>query len=675
MASSPSTQRDLINSNWLFLNLAMKLDSSLHPKLNTQLKNFKLFNKSCALTEREELIPVGSCMDGSKINIPTDYGDIDILLVPRKHVLDEKLFNYDPDYPAFLHVRGEKDHAQIFKNVQLVNGHVPVMVLKQIQRNYFHLVSLSIYATMSNGIRPRKDRTISVVKRSGVGLEFVKLDVGNFDCKDSVGQLWKHVNKIRLLKKSMDSIIDVLTGFWLNKDEDEQMQTKTCKHVPKECSVEHEEIDPEDGEVTIRYDNNLDIDEPDESYEDNDDSKGSMPLANESNFNDGDPDDQSVSLPKLMSADFVPAFKFDDWPRPAAEWKTRKRQWPSEEIVQKVVECGCHIVSKRPLFSDLNGDPTKEDNSPESDKTNTFFRLSFSRCELILANSLTESQKYCWRVLKAYQKKYLGTEPKVLASYHWKNIVFWVSEETDPSFWTEDNVLFGVCKALDFMIKCLRERFIPVYFVRNENLIAGCRQEVIEEALAKVISIRNDPIGKLQFFLENPPQSPPYRVSRTELTPSPEKINRTSEYVVDVIADLVRQVPENARDEDFLAGFSCKMLELWQEAKTRINEHVTSNQTSVVLGNVDHLIKQIVDKHENKSSEVGDSIAKTAVKIAGSMLPILANKTGNTAYIKRGAIRAVSGIATAFCEDKPVDPNKVVGGFISFFTSTIDDRL
>ncbi|XP_052799188.1 uncharacterized protein LOC128230789 [Mya arenaria] len=701
----------------VFLDLAIKIDSSLHPNLQVQLKEVKLMNGMFAVMDMEELIPVGSCMDGSKVNTPTDYGDVDILLVPKKYVLNEQLFDYDPNYPAFLHVRGDSDHANIFKNVKLVDDcHVPVMVLKQIQKHFFRLVTYFVHGTTSGGT-PGNGGTFNTVKRSGVGLEFAKLDVNNFDLNGFVGQQWKGVDKLRILGKLIDSSLDVFIDFGLNKGKEKPMTRRKGKKVKKECTstniilsaamkavdvftgkykeeqsdadspnscyskndyFEETEIDPENGDVTIRYINNLDIDESDESDEDSDDISASMPVAIESNYDDEDSDDKKVFLPKVSSADLVPAFKFDDWPRPAAEWMTRKREWPSEEIVQKVVECGCHIVSKRPLFLELNGDPTNEDNSPESDKTNTFFRLSFSQCELILAKSLTETQKCCWRILKAYQKAFLGTEPKVLASYHWKNVVFWVSEETDPSFWTEDNVLFGVCKALDFMIRCLQERFIPVYFVRNENLIAGCKHEVIDKALARVISIRKNPIGYLQLFIESPPQSLPYRVSNTALKTALKNKNSKVEYVLDTMVDSVRDFPKLATDEDFYSRLPCKMLEFWQLMKYDMEETVTSNKFCEFIGNVDTLLNKVVSKlhsEEDKSADDEDSITKTVVETAGNILSSITGETSKYAHINREAIHALTESATAFCEEKSVDHQKAFGGVLSALTSTIDERL
>lgn len=74
------------------------------------------------------------------------------------------------------------------------------------------------------------------------------------------------------------------------------------------------------------------------------------------------------------------------------------------------------------------------------------------QCEVVLSKSLSEALLLCWRVLKAYKKAYIGREPKVLAYYLWKNVVFWLFEAIGPEVWTDDTLLESVCKALDLMI-------------------------------------------------------------------------------------------------------------------------------------------------------------------------------------------------------------------------------
>lgn len=211
------------------------------------------------------------------------------------------------------------------------------------------------------------------------------------------------------------------------------------------------------------------------------------------------------------------AFKFEGWPVVANEWRSRQRKWPSVDTVQNVLQSGCQIVAKRPLFPHLKGDPKNEDHSPEHDRLDPYFRLSFSRCEIVLSKSLNEYQLLIWRVLKAYQKSFLNTSPRVLASYHWKNVVFWVFEETDVTQWTEEVVLPIVCKALDKMVCFLREKFLPQYFIRACNLIDGCREDKIIEVLDRIHAIRENPLQYLIEFFINPPTADQHTVDSTTM--------------------------------------------------------------------------------------------------------------------------------------------------------------
>ncbi|KAH3794328.1 uncharacterized protein LOC127837640 [Dreissena polymorpha] len=242
---------------------------------------------------------------------------------------------------------------------------------------------------------------------------------------------------------------------------------------------------------------------------------------------------ETTELPKLMTADIVPAFTIQGWPRVAREWITRQRKWPQKETVMKIVQIGCQIVAKRPLFAELNGDRNNENHSPEVDGNDTCFRLSFSQCELALAKQLSEVPLLCWKILKAYQKAFLRTEPPVLTSYHWKTVLFWIREDTDDSFWSKGNLLNCVIKALDFMINCLEDRFLPVYFVREENLITGCRDDLVVKSLIKVSDIRREPSKFLSMFLKDPPKPDLYIISK-------EKINEylSTECQQNIVEDI-----------------------------------------------------------------------------------------------------------------------------------------
>lgn len=215
---------------------------------------------------------------------------------------------------------------------------------------------------------------------------------------------------------------------------------------------------------------------------------------------------ENINLELISSSDIVPAFNIEGWPFIANEWVYRKRLSPTPDVLIKVLKTKCQIVAKRPLFPELKGNPNSEDHSPEYDKHDTYFRVSFSRCELVLATSFNENQLYVWRVVKAYQKKYFETEPRVLTSYLWKNVVFWVFEKSYSATFAKTCVLPAVVEALDFMIDCLQKRFLPHYFVRKANLLRGCRVKMIDEVCSKVKIVKKNPLQHLKSFFENPPK-------------------------------------------------------------------------------------------------------------------------------------------------------------------------
>ena len=70
--------------------------------------------------------------------------------------------------------------------------------------------------------------------------------------------------------------------------------------------------------------------------------------------------------------DLVLAIKCDGWPLFAQEWSSRSRCWPSDEIVQAIIDDGFHIVCK----SSAEGD----------------FRLSYSNAEMLLIQNLIDLQ-------------------------------------------------------------------------------------------------------------------------------------------------------------------------------------------------------------------------------------------------------------------------------------------
>ena len=94
----------------------------------------------------------------------------------------------------------------------------------------------------------------------------------------------------------------------------------------------------------------------------------------------------SLSNTLIHSQDIVSPIRCFAWPPAAMEWKTRQRKhgWPDERTIALVVESGCDVV---PV--------AHNDNRMDEYQ----WRISFSKAEVILMNSLTPGQQYIYHML------------------------------------------------------------------------------------------------------------------------------------------------------------------------------------------------------------------------------------------------------------------------------------
>ncbi|KAK3589047.1 hypothetical protein CHS0354_007996 [Potamilus streckersoni] len=57
-------------------------------------------------------------------------------------------------------------------------------------------------------------------------------------------------------------------------------------------------------------------------------------------------DREDTVLRIIVSTDYVVSLPCPRWPEEASEWSKRKRLWPKDDIVKRIVKGGCHIVPK-----------------------------------------------------------------------------------------------------------------------------------------------------------------------------------------------------------------------------------------------------------------------------------------------------------------------------------------
>ena len=162
-------------------------------------------------------------------------------------------------------------------------------------------------------------------------------------------------------------------------------------------------------------------------------------------------DDMSQFL--VPSSDIVLSIYCEGWPSCAREWMTRERLWPQIHSVEKIIQCGFHIVPK---------------SSPDGD-----FRLSFSRAESMLIETLLPLQHRVMRAFKAVVKYHENTwSPnlkEIISSYHLKTIAFWHFEKTSQKSWTEETLVHHLVALLQEFAEVLRIQNLPMYFMPKFN--------------------------------------------------------------------------------------------------------------------------------------------------------------------------------------------------------------
>ena len=254
-----------------------------------------------------------------------------------------------------------------------------------------------------------------------------------------------------------------------------------------------------------------------------------------------------LSKPKLL-IEYIPAFRCLTWPMVAQEWRKRQRKWPSPDVVDKVVREGFHLVVKSP----------KNGGNPECD-----FRISFSHAEYLLSQEINEIQRECYRCLKTYHRVYLSTEAKGLISFHLKNIFLRTIEETGGEMWIESRRAECMSKLFANLLKALRERHLPHYFVRSYNLLGIDYIEdpaILESLTRRVEQIMENPVkfaeelilvtqGKRSPVQEQEQMNSPSNQLQSELTPlfsslkkeKPERVRQETKRKVcqDTIKDLI----------------------------------------------------------------------------------------------------------------------------------------
>ena len=153
-------------------------------------------------------------------------------------------------------------------------------------------------------------------------------------------------------------------------------------------------------------------------------------------------------------------FHLHTWPRQAEQWIYRHRpgQWPTDILINEIVNYGCILVPIGPK---------------EIDNNELLWRMSFSMAEKQLSHSMNYTQLLCYALLKQSLKNIIDRNDKVkglLCSYFIKTAVFWLSEEICTNTFKLQNLFHCYFLCLDKIISWVKCCYCPNYFIPEHNI-------------------------------------------------------------------------------------------------------------------------------------------------------------------------------------------------------------
>ena len=184
-------------------------------------------------------------------------------------------------------------------------------------------------------------------------------------------------------------------------------------------------------------------------------------------------------LTTITSSDTVPCLSYPHWPKPAEEWLHRPRPsgWPPRDLVDRIAAGGCHFV------------PVAHANSTSPDIE---WRYSFSKAELLLANSLTDFQKHVFILFKILVMHATGKTS--LKSYYLKNVFFFCCEKIPAEFWKPVNLAACLFILTDEILIRLEKLELHHYFIRDNNLISHIERKSITASRERLDFLRRYPV-------------------------------------------------------------------------------------------------------------------------------------------------------------------------------------
>nr|XP_022298892.1 uncharacterized protein LOC111107821 [Crassostrea virginica] len=219
----------------------------------------------------------------------------------------------------------------------------------------------------------------------------------------------------------------------------------------------------------------------------------------------------------IVEYDDAHCFVSDFWPPSASSWTDRCHSWPPPQVVDDIVQSGCHFVA---IGHKLGNHADNE------------WRISFSQAEQKLVYAMNHTQFLTYGLLKLFVKEFnrgRTEEEKLLCSYHMKTAVFWALQGNTIDHWCPQNLLAGFWVCYKLLLKWVYEGVCPNFFIPENNMFLNKIHGVAQRNLFTQLNGLYE--KGIAFLLQNPSISsyimnvlcnPRLSVCTDELTMIPE---------------------------------------------------------------------------------------------------------------------------------------------------------
>lgn len=194
--------------------------------------------------------------------------------------------------------------------------------------------------------------------------------------------------------------------------------------------------------------------------------------------------------------DFALGLELPFWPKCANEWNLRHRQfeWPSNTLIGFIVaKVRCCVMPITEVNCDIE---------------HLLWRISFSRAETVLVSSFSYQQFQIYGLMKIFLKQILHKElddegEPYVSSYHVKNIMFHMIENSPATLWSQENLFQCFWCCLHRLTDCIEKTYLSHYFMHGLNLLL--KRENGENKMKTVSFLKkylNKPISEVLLDLK-----------------------------------------------------------------------------------------------------------------------------------------------------------------------------